>query len=427
MTWGGANRPVTSNRLGGPNPDEGTDGDMQVRQTNLGGKLFGKLGGRWYDVPLSIDGVTRFGTSLSDHLSIDRDSVDITKDSNKVASFGSTITLGQTTNEHIRLTSSSMQMKDGSSVMMSLADGSISMGGKIILTSAATRNICIGVNNTDVGEDNISIGVNAGAALTTDNKQNILIGSYAGKTMAHNSSDYNICIGFESGQIINGTGSTEGGYNICLGQQAGYSATRNQGCTYIGFRSNSSSVTADNEVVIIGRANAYALMAGNGSNTVTLGSDTTTEVYLGDSAGADLNCDNIDYSGTLTSSDLRMKKNIKDFSLGLEFINELRPVSFNMKLPDEYDDEFKEKIEWHRKDQEILSPDDKTTRIGFIAQEVKSALGDTISDLHKYKKKDAEGGRQGLDYVKFVIPLTKAVQELSAKIDTMQTEINNLK
>ena len=34
---------------------------------------------------------------------------------------------------------------------------------------------------------------------------------------------------------------------------------------------------------------------------------------------------------------------------------------------------------------------------------------------------------QRLQYAKFVLPLTKAVQELSAKLDTIQTEINTLK
>ena len=32
-----------------------------------------------------------------------------------------------------------------------------------------------------------------------------------------------------------------------------------------------------------------------------------------------------------------------------------------------------------------------------------------------------------MDYASIVVPLTKAVQELSAKLDTMQTEINTLK
>ena len=34
--WGGANRPVTSNKLGLPNKAEGADGDLQISQTQLG-------------------------------------------------------------------------------------------------------------------------------------------------------------------------------------------------------------------------------------------------------------------------------------------------------------------------------------------------------------------------------------------------------
>ena len=47
MTWGVPRRPKISNKLGIPNPREGSDGDIQVRQTGLGARLFAKLGGRW--------------------------------------------------------------------------------------------------------------------------------------------------------------------------------------------------------------------------------------------------------------------------------------------------------------------------------------------------------------------------------------------
>ena len=48
MGWGVSRRPKISNRLGGPVPREGSDGDIQVRQTGLGARLFAKLGGRWF-------------------------------------------------------------------------------------------------------------------------------------------------------------------------------------------------------------------------------------------------------------------------------------------------------------------------------------------------------------------------------------------
>ena len=48
MGWGTARKPKVSNRLGIPNPREGSDGDIQVRQTGIGARLFAKLGGRWF-------------------------------------------------------------------------------------------------------------------------------------------------------------------------------------------------------------------------------------------------------------------------------------------------------------------------------------------------------------------------------------------
>ena len=45
--WGRARRPKISSKLGIPNPREGSDGDMQVRQTGIGARIFAKLGGRW--------------------------------------------------------------------------------------------------------------------------------------------------------------------------------------------------------------------------------------------------------------------------------------------------------------------------------------------------------------------------------------------
>ena len=47
MSWGVPRRPNTSNKLGIPNPREGSDGDIQVRQTGMGARIFAKLGGRW--------------------------------------------------------------------------------------------------------------------------------------------------------------------------------------------------------------------------------------------------------------------------------------------------------------------------------------------------------------------------------------------
>ena len=64
---------------------------------------------------------------------------------------------------------------------------------------------------------------------------------------------------------------------------------------------------------------------------------------------------------------------------------------------------------------------------GLIAQEVKQALDDNnITDFSGWHTDDVTG-IQGISYEMFVIPLLKAVQELSAKCDSLQNEINTLK
>ena len=66
---------------------------------------------------------------------------------------------------------------------------------------------------------------------------------------------------------------------------------------------------------------------------------------------------------------------------------------------------------------------------GFIAQEVKEALDKHASDNDKKFSgwKENEDGMQNTSREMFVIPLVKAVQELSAQVTTLQDEINTLK
>ena len=109
MSWGASRRPkIKYGNVSSPNEREGSDGDIQIRQTNLGAKLFGKIGGTWYGAPLTAtagDPVVKIGTNLSDHLAISRESINIWTNSAKVAEFGETTYIGKQTTEHIKLTS----------------------------------------------------------------------------------------------------------------------------------------------------------------------------------------------------------------------------------------------------------------------------------------------------------------------------------
>ena len=67
---------------------------------------------------------------------------------------------------------------------------------------------------------------------------------------------------------------------------------------------------------------------------------------------------------------------------------------------------------------------------GFIAQEVKAAMDThSITDFAGWHQIEEEGqdNMQGISYEMFVMPLVKAMQELSTKVEELQTEINTLK
>ena len=109
--------------------------------------------------------------------------------------------------------------------------------------------------------------------------------------------------------------------------------------------------------------------------------------------------------GTIQTSDLRLKDNVEDSKLGLNFINDLRPVSFNFKN----------------------SP--ASTNWGLIAQEVKATLDNHNADFAGWVLDNPTDptSTQNLIYTEFLGPLIKAVQELSEQNQNLQQQIDELK
>ena len=172
-----------------PNRREGGDGDIQIRDTNLGAKLFGKIGGTWYGTSITAtEGIpiTRIGTTLSNHLSFSPDKLEFMKDSVSMLSITST--------------------------------GDINMTGKINITSGGTRNVMIGTwdaTDPDVTDDCVAIGTEAGRSMTSDADNNIYIGNDAGYNSTAASS--NVFIGYKTGYNI----TTNGNENIFMGRYCG--------------------------------------------------------------------------------------------------------------------------------------------------------------------------------------------------------------
>jgi hypothetical protein len=110
-------------------------------------------------------------------------------------------------------------------------------------------------------------------------------------------------------------------------------------------------------------------------------------------------------SGTIQTSDLRLKENIQDSSLGLDFINDLRPVSFKLKQ------------------------NPGPTYWGLIAQEVQGAIQKHNVEFAGHVLGDPSDpeSTQNLVYTEFIAPLIKSVQELSAENNKLKIEIDNIK
>ena len=110
----------------------------------------------------------------------------------------------------------------------------------------------------------------------------------------------------------------------------------------------------------------------------------------------------VDYGGTIHAtstsisaiSDQRLKENITDLDTGLDEVLALQPRRFD----------------WINGDGENVA--------GFIAQEVETVLPDLIDNFKHTELSDAKGLKMG----DMIPTLVKAIQELNAKVETLETQ-----
>ena len=123
----------------------------------------------------------------------------------------------------------------------------------------------------------------------------------------------------------------------------------------------------------------------------------------------------LDGGDITVTSDVRTKTNIKDSNLGLEFINKLRPVTYETKPSAEYPKEFGVKNPIKKKSGKTWD--------GLIAQEVKQVMDDMGVEFSGWS--EGINTKQTLAYGKLVMPLIKAVQELSAKVEDLEKQLKD--
>ena len=259
-------------------------------------------------------------------------------------------------------------------------------------------------NKITTGSANLAIGRGSMWNARTSSSNNVGIGDGIKSN--------NTAIGYQSGTAV-----TTGGTNTMIGYQAADAVTTTGTGTYIGASTAASAATGVSNETCLG----YAAV-GNGSNTVTLGNDTVGE----------LRCEVTSITGI---SDQRVKNNVQDSSVGLDFINALRPVKYEKKHPSDYPEEIREE-RWSERTKTNISDtgevteytvpaDEKPsdwqpkTEYGLIAQEVKAAM-------ESHNATDWQGhtitpnGTEALGYSSLVIVLVKAVQELTARVAELE-------
>jgi hypothetical protein len=209
--------------------------------------------------------------------------------------------------------------------------------------------------------------------------------------------------------------NTTGLQNTAVGEQALISNITGKSNTAIGYYADANRSNLTNSTAVGHRALITT------ANQVRIGNSFVTSI------GGYTNWTNI--------SDARVKKNIKANVPGLAFINKLKPITYNLDL--ESADKILHPGPVKDKDGKIIerSNDDITTRkakeqivyTGFAAQDVEKAAKELNYNFSGVDAAKNDKDLYGLRYAEFVVPLVKAVQELSAKNDALQKQVDELK
>jgi hypothetical protein len=136
-------------------------------------------------------------------------------------------------------------------------------------------------------------------------------------------------------------------------------------------------------------------------------------------------------NGTINTSDERLKLDVTDSPLGLDFINDLRPVSYRWKVGEKKaltDEDGKLILDENgNKTYEIREGIRK--HYGLISQEVKQAVDNSgVDDFAGWVQDDMSDpdSHQSLSYEQFIAPLIKSVQELSAEVELLKNKISSI-
>ncbi len=305
-----------------------------------------------------------------------------------------------------------------------------------------------GYNNTAIGH--LSLGLNTTGYNNTATGRTALYNNTTGfgntasgyGSLGYNTSGtYNTAVGFESlnqnttgfGNTANGKealrNNTTGGSNTASGYAALGSNTTGSYNTTVGYNSLYQNTTGIGNTALGNYAN---VSTGNLSNATVIGYtavvDASNKVRIGNTSVTSIG----GQVSWTTFSDGRYKKDVKEDVPGLAFINNLRPVTYtvNVRGLNEY---FSKESKLSANDNnetintELQKAEEAAGKIvynGFLAQEVEEAAKQLNFDFSGVDKPQSKDGLYGLRYDNFVVPLVKAVQELSSQNENLKNQID---
>jgi trimeric autotransporter adhesin len=326
----------------------------------------------------------------------------------------------------------------------SVAIGSFALANS---NSGTGSNTAIGANSMNFntsGYFNVASGANAMYSNTTgyNNTASGVLSMYLNTI-----GTYNVATGI--GSMYD---NTSGNYNVGNGTYALESNSSGVRNTAVGAYALESSTTGDRNSALGYDAD---INAGNLNNATAIGAGSqataSNSVVIGSSAVTSVG----GYANWTNFSDGRYKQNIQQNIPGLAFINKLKPITYtldisgienklheNQKPPSSKNGGAPENFLNDPRVKQSMQEKSAIFYSGFIAQDVEKAadsLGYNFSGIDKPKY--ANQSFYGLRYGDFVVPLVKAVQELSLssnqkdstinslqeKVDSMQTQINEIR
>ena len=165
-----------------------------------------------------------------------------------------------------------------------------------------------------------------------------------------------------------------------------------------------SGWASTNTVVTTATANSGSATASS-SNMNLLGSTSTgiAGAYVGTTGSGST----VTWTVQTTSpSDVRLKEEVADIDVGLTFVKQLRPVSYKLKADPNHQKGY-----------------------GFIAQEVEQLVGAETSLVYEEPNWQVgdEVGFKTIHYPSYIAVLTKAIQELTAKVEALESQLQSPK